>query len=303
MDTTEYLVFSGGGSNGFTHVGVWRVLEALCLRQRGIDLCRAVRGVSGTSIGAIVALAIALGYTSYEFEEMASHYIDLSNDSLDLMKLYQGRKGVVNSDVIGGFVQRLIEKKTGSTELRFGDLPVKYLCAVHNITKMEGELMSAETQPELEVWRAVTMSCLLPFVFEGLRHPATGDVYMDGGLSNSLPFECFPVEKTLALYIRKDPGGDTSSFIGLFARVMQAYETATKMKLKATPRLQIVNVSVATSATEQIISSGKLRVDLVDRERLVRTGEMAALDAYRPDLAQFVTAFKKVWICGEKKQT
>ncbi|MFH6780886.1 MULTISPECIES: patatin-like phospholipase family protein [Methylobacterium] len=53
-------VFEGGGVRGYAHLGALKACE-----ERGIDFV----GVSGTSIGAIVAALIAAGYSSAELYE------------------------------------------------------------------------------------------------------------------------------------------------------------------------------------------------------------------------------------------
>ena len=52
-----YAIFQGGGAKGFAHVGALRAAE-----ERGISFT----GVAGTSIGAIVAALVAVGYRSDE---------------------------------------------------------------------------------------------------------------------------------------------------------------------------------------------------------------------------------------------
>jgi NTE family protein len=52
-----YAIFQGGGAKGFAHVGALRAAE-----ERGIRF----EGVAGTSIGAVVAALVAVGYVSDE---------------------------------------------------------------------------------------------------------------------------------------------------------------------------------------------------------------------------------------------
>jgi len=56
------IAFSGGGLQGISHIGVIRAFEELGIHPDFI---------SGTSSGSIMASMYAMGYTSYEMEEIA----------------------------------------------------------------------------------------------------------------------------------------------------------------------------------------------------------------------------------------
>jgi predicted patatin/cPLA2 family phospholipase len=154
----------------------------------------------------------------------------------------------------------------------------------------------------VEIWKGVTMSCLLPFIFSGYVHD-NGCTYYDGGLSNSLPFEMFPADRTLASYIKKEVNsGDEHSFLGVFTRVIDAFETSTQLKIKnANPSLNtIINLNLKIQASERIFSTGRLRIDVIEKDNLIKLGEMFALEKIRPDLFKFVKSFEKIWFYNKK---
>ncbi len=64
------LALGGGGARGFAHVGVFQVLQT-----RGVP----VKGVVGTSAGAVAGAGFALGYTH---EEMRQRVMEFANSSL-----------------------------------------------------------------------------------------------------------------------------------------------------------------------------------------------------------------------------
>ncbi|WP_144631504.1 patatin-like phospholipase family protein [Bordetella genomosp. 13] len=60
--TPVYLAFQGGGARGIAHVGGLAAVESLGLP---------IKGVSGTSAGALVAALVAAGYSSCQMLNIA----------------------------------------------------------------------------------------------------------------------------------------------------------------------------------------------------------------------------------------
>ena len=65
----ENLVFSGGGLKGIAYVGCIKALEEY-------DIIPNIKCISATSIGAIFAYGMLLGYSSYQLQELLNK-IDL----------------------------------------------------------------------------------------------------------------------------------------------------------------------------------------------------------------------------------
>jgi predicted acylesterase/phospholipase RssA len=96
-----YLAFEGGGGKGVTYLGAIKTLESLGLLPiPKLPKKRQIRGVSGTSAGAITALVLALGYTSEDLEgllkqsEKFKAFFDKPNPGIyrvvDLIKIQDG---------------------------------------------------------------------------------------------------------------------------------------------------------------------------------------------------------------------
>jgi len=90
-DAVRYLAFEGGGGKGIVYLGVLQALEDLDIVSRieveknnkkftRLDSSK-IKGIAGTSVGAITALLIACGYTSDEAREILS--TDIGNNVLD----------------------------------------------------------------------------------------------------------------------------------------------------------------------------------------------------------------------------
>lgn len=81
------LVLSGGGARGFAHIGAFRALM-----EAGVPIDR----VGGTSIGALIGAAIAMGWSSERVTELFHRgFVDtnpLTDFTLPVRSLFRGRK-------------------------------------------------------------------------------------------------------------------------------------------------------------------------------------------------------------------
>lgn len=65
----KYLVFQGGGGKGVAYSGVLKALEEKGLLPLIPGKENGIKGIAGTSAGAITALLVALGYNSKEIND------------------------------------------------------------------------------------------------------------------------------------------------------------------------------------------------------------------------------------------
>lgn len=284
-EDTEYLVFSPGGVYGFAHVGALQALEQKWSKQ-GKNLHKCIRGVAGSSIGAVVALAFVLGYRGIELQQFASEQLNELSvilEKANLVHLYN-TMGMMSEQPIALFVSRLMMRKIGRDDVTFAELNDIMLgpdlvFGVHNVDTFKGVLFSTHTTPDVPVLKACVMSCLIPIIFEPMVH--NGHVHVDGGLSNSLPYDLFPPEKTLAIHLSKVPGHTPLShmhqhkFITYIAMLIEAYETATKVKMMYNPprhyiciKLTVCSLSPLMADTQKqahLVALGMLNVQLYDQ--------------------------------------
>jgi NTE family protein len=158
------LVLSGGGARGFAHLGVIRAL-----REARVPL----DFLGGSSIGAIIAAGVAMGWDN---EEMQMRYrrsfvaTNPVNDyTLPFVALTRGRK-----------VARLLEREYGDALIE--DLRRPYFCVSANLTSgkslehRQGHLAGA-------LRAAVAIPGILPPVFRDIG------VLVDGAVINNLPVD------------------------------------------------------------------------------------------------------------------
>jgi NTE family protein len=156
------LVLSGGGARGFAHVGAIKALEKAGIP---IDL------LGGTSIGAIVGCAAALGLDSAAIERRVRHgFIEnkpLNDYTLPLVSLARGRK-----------MSRLMREHCGTSTIE--NLWKSFFCISSNLST--GKMV---VHQQGLAWQALRASTSIP----GLVPPFIdqGQVLVDGGVMNNFP--------------------------------------------------------------------------------------------------------------------
>lgn len=158
------VVLGGGGARGWAHIGALRALH-----EAGVPVDR----IGGTSMGAIVAAAHALGKSHREIIESArTAWLAVAPHkeyTLPVFSLLRGRR-VAHSV---GMVFR---------DIQVEDLWIPYYSISTNISKAE-----MRVHRRGDVARAVTASATLP----GVLTPVVdgGDLLVDGGVLNNLPVD------------------------------------------------------------------------------------------------------------------
>ncbi|MEO9968952.1 MAG: patatin-like phospholipase family protein [Hyphomonadaceae bacterium] len=158
------VVFSGGGARAFSHIGVIRAI-----RERNIPIDFA----GGTSMGAVIAACVAMGWDDAEIE-------------------YRIRKGFVETNPLGDYnlpVVGLVRGRRVDKRLKehfgdalIGDLEIPYYCVSTNLTDGDSRIHRRGF-----VRHALRSSIALP----GILPPVIddGDVLVDGGVLNNFPVD------------------------------------------------------------------------------------------------------------------
>jgi predicted acylesterase/phospholipase RssA len=157
------LVLGGGGARGFAHVGVLRALEELGM---AVDLA------GGTSMGALITGAVALGMDWRQIREMAGRLcspLKLFDPTLPVVSLFSGGK-----------VTGIFQKMYGDALIE--DLWRPAFCVSSDLTH------SCETVYRRGLlWKAVRASMAIPGIFAPVLH--NGNLQVDGAVVNNLPID------------------------------------------------------------------------------------------------------------------
>lgn len=156
------ITLSGGGARGIAHIGVLEALEKYGIKPEII---------SGTSMGAIVGVFYAAGYSPKEILEIVT-----LRKFHKFINWHMPFSGLIDMGKMLGIMGEFIKKDD------FSVLKIPFYCAVTNLNSGLSEIKS---EGPLLKW--VLASASIPVVFE--PQIIEGQTYVDGGLLNNLPTE------------------------------------------------------------------------------------------------------------------
>lgn len=159
------LALGGGGARALAHIGVLKVLV-----QAEIP----IHLVSGTSMGAILAAAYAVGYTPQEMEARALEFSSMRS-MMRLVDIHPPRRGLMQGNRVRSYLANLLGEQRCIEELR---LPL----GINAVDLNSAEEIIFTRGPLLP---AVLASMSVP----GLFAPVEIDSYrlVDGGVLNNVP--------------------------------------------------------------------------------------------------------------------
>jgi NTE family protein len=184
------VVMAGGGARAFGHVGVVKAL-----RESGVPIDQ----TGGTSMGAIVAAAVAARWTDEELvERFRRSFVEsnpLSDYTLPFVSLFGGRQ-----------VARLLRTAFGDKDIE--DLVLPFFCVTANLTTS-----SADIHTVGKLWRWLRASISLPGVMPPFND--AGQVHVDGGVIDNFPVrEMRRLGRGATIGIDIDTGGALSAGAG-----------------------------------------------------------------------------------------
>ena len=155
------LVLGGGGARGYSYVGICRALEEL-----GVP----VDAVCGTSMGALVGGAVALGLPAAAMDAQSRRMNardPFADYTLPLLSMIRGDR-----------LARAIRDALGDGDIE--DCWRSYFCVSSSLTRADAYVH--RTGP---LWRAIRASMGMP----GIMPPvlADGELLVDGGIVNNFP--------------------------------------------------------------------------------------------------------------------
>jgi NTE family protein len=162
------LVLGGGGTRGYAHIGLFKVLE-----ENNIQ----ISAIAGCSMGAIMGAFIAAGKTAKEIEELVLSFeifeiIDISFSSLGIKDKKKLQKKIETFIGVTTFEELQIPLYINATDLKTGN----------SVIFSKGNL-----------FEAIRASISIPGVFR----PVTKEnqILVDGGIAQNVPLDVFPKSK------------------------------------------------------------------------------------------------------------
>lgn len=197
-----HMVLSGGGMAGLAYIGILRYL-----RDHGHD--RTISHVAGTSIGAFVACAMAMGMTADELTASCETFlakkenVTFAVESLfELFQDYGMDDGARNILILREHMLRAF----GVPDMTFADLLAKtgrtlYVCAT-DLETLTVTVFSPQHTPNVDVLMAVKASMAMPYLVKPVR--VKERLYIDGAVTCNTPWQLFedvPKEQQLMVAI------------------------------------------------------------------------------------------------------
>lgn len=211
----ENIVFEGGGIRGIAFGGVIKFLEEH-------SLCKSIKRIAGSSAGAIVAAALAIGYTGDEIIEILdkTDFNSFKDDSWGVMiDVYRfvTQYGVYKGDAFLSWFQDKVKSKCGDVNVTFKDVYERYnkelVITGTCLNRAQTYYFHHTTYPDMPIALAVRISMSIPLVFKAItlkRHEPRvddegnpiivngkqiidefDDIMVDGGLLNNYPIWVF----------------------------------------------------------------------------------------------------------------
>ncbi len=182
----KILVLASGGIRVLSYVGALEELHTHGSLAGVETLC----GVSG---GALIATALAFGYTYTELREICQRFdfgVLKHIDEQSPIRLLEGCYGLDSGDMLGRFCSALAHVKGLSDSITFAELAtrgrpeLRIWCA--DLESGRLRTFSAATTPTFSVLAALRASMSIPLVYEPVAGPS-GELLVDGALVNSYP--------------------------------------------------------------------------------------------------------------------
>lgn len=160
------LALSGGGALGFAHMGAIQALEEV-----GIE----VDCVAGSSMGAIIGVLYAAGYSPVEIVKVVSDKKLYKIQRLVTLQSAIGNMGMSTHAVLRKVLKELIPANS------FDSLELQFAACVTNLDSGEPEYKDSGAL----LAEYVAASASIPGVFEAVT--INGATYVDGGVTDNLP--------------------------------------------------------------------------------------------------------------------
>lgn len=179
-DLKYACLFGGGAIRGMAHIGVVRALNEI-----GVGLGT----LAGSSVGAIVAAALAVGYSDEELEKI---FLDVDFElfrDINFSKSLALSKG----DIFLDWMREIIEtkfygvtySKGKNKPVTFADIEKNCVIITTDLTNFCCKEFSREATPDFEIAEAVRISACMPGLMKAIE---VGDVTLvDGDLQKSWP--------------------------------------------------------------------------------------------------------------------
>lgn len=208
--TIKHLVLGGGGSGCIATYGTLKYLAV----NKYWDI-KNIKSIYATSFSTIISTWVALNHDwnildDYLVKRPWERVINIK--PLDIINIWH-EKGILNQDIIKIVLEPLLQAKELSEDITLKDFFNYNSIDFHLYTTNLNERIPAKvdisykTHPNLELYKAISMSIAFPLIFSPTCD--NNNCYIDGGLLNNFPLnDCINnvtnIEEILAIKINSN---------------------------------------------------------------------------------------------------
>ena len=175
-------LFGGGAIRGMAFIGAIKALEELRIKPSKF---------AGSSVGSIIAVMYAFGYTA---EEIKEKFIDVNfNLFKDIQFGFGKTPALSKGNVFLDWVREIVEEKFYGKDsapnerkpVTFKDLKEDLVIITTDIENFKCQEFSKYTTPDYEIASAVRISCCMPGLMKPMEYK--NKLLVDGDLQKSVP--------------------------------------------------------------------------------------------------------------------
>jgi predicted acylesterase/phospholipase RssA len=183
----DTLVISGGGADGIAFIGAMDALE----QSARVSMSK-LRNIVGCSVGAIMAVLIAVGMRSSDMMTWVMDGVSKGLTKLDRVGIFHITTTLGIDDgtrIVEHIRSALLQRLDGNGNPSFREFVkatgINLTIVVTNVYTAKRELLSVDTEPDMPVLTAVRMSFAVPVIFTPVQW--RNGLYVDGALIDCCP--------------------------------------------------------------------------------------------------------------------
>lgn len=193
------LVLSGGGTKGIAHIGAIQTL----IDKKLLDLSK-LKGVAGSSAGALAGLLIVLGFDMINILNFVM-CLDMKRLIRPDMTLFLTKCGIDNGSIIFDLIEEILTRATGIKHITFKQLydltGINFTITGTCLTDSTAMYYNHINTPHFKVSVATRISISVPILFVPVD--IGGKKYIDGSALDNFPMDLFEseMENTIGIYL------------------------------------------------------------------------------------------------------
>ncbi|GAB5400902.1 MAG: hypothetical protein Aureis2KO_24870 [Aureisphaera sp.] len=277
MRPIESVVFKGGGVLGMAYAGAVEVLEEQNILQN-------VQRSAGTSAGSVVALMVALGYTSAEIKKVVNdtNFKDFE-DHWNPLRV-STKYGLYKGDFLLNWIEGIVAQKANK-DITYGEMKSQGFKELKvfatNLNTQLAQEFSAEITPEVKLTESVRASMSIPLFFAAWQFPGgapNSHIYVDGGVLYNYPINAFELDTTLGFFLhdKHNLSGSDLEYDHLLKYVESLFQTllkAQEIDFEASEEEMKVSILIDDFG----ISATNFSIDDAQKTKLFNSGKEATL--------------------------